>query len=435
MNGVTMANKKKLFFSIIFLVTIQTFSLLSVDLQVGAFKHARIKLLICTLGKKNKEIKMLAQRMQRDLSFTRQFEVKLGHFPSLPRKKDIHAFFTQGFPLIIFLNEDKKNNSFVWRLYDGECQTMIIGKNYKKRGGSFREWAHHIADAVWPTLTGQLGMFSTKIAYCKEVRRPNKKSFKHIYVADYDGTGEKLLISTSTVNVAPRWNRDKHNPLLFYSEHTNKNVRLMVVDMNGRRKVVSDFDGLNMLPAFSADGKRAVFCASRADGTCQLYYFEKGVFKKLTSNRGNNIAPVFSQDGKTLFFCSDFETRLPQIYSYAFDTGKIGHVTQRGYCVSPSCSPCNDKLAYAKMVQGTMQIFVYDFATKKHKQVTFDAGNKEECSWSPCGNYLMFAVETPYESRLVMLNLISNDRRYITPGRTVCCYPTWSSPYRSFWGA
>ena len=148
-----------------------------------------------------------------------------------------------------------------------------------------------------------------------------------------------LPVATSTVNVAPRWNKDFDNPLLFYSEHTNENVRLVVVDMEGRRKVVSNLDGINMLPAFSPDGKKVVFCASRGGGTCQLYYYEKGVFKKLTNNAGNNIAPTFSQDAKELFFCSDFETKGPQIYCYTFATEKLERITNGGYCVSPSCSP------------------------------------------------------------------------------------------------
>lgn len=309
---------------------------------------------------------------------------------------------------------------------------MLVGKNYKKQGRSPEQWAHHIADSVWPTLTGQPGPFSTKIAYCKEVKRQGKKVLKHIYIADYDGKNEKLLVSTATVSIAPRWNRDPNNPLLFYSEHTNDNVRLVVADMYGRRKIVSNFDGLNMLPAFSPDGKKVVFCASRGDGNCQLYYYKKGVFKKLTNNTGNNIAPTFSEDGKTLFFCSDFETRGPQIYRYVFNTEKMNRITHGGYCVSPSYCQQNNKLAYAKMIRGTMQVFLYDLTTKKHRQITRDAGNKEECSWSPCGNYLLFAVETSKESRLALLNLTSHHRRFITAGGSVCCYPAWSCPYKRF---
>ena len=423
-----MINKNGLFFFLL----VSTMPLYGVDVKVSAKKHAKVKLLICTIGKRNNKLESVAHCIRRDFLFTRQFHVVLDHRSSLHQERDLKQFFKQGFPLVLFLNKGKKSASIEWRLYDVEQSAMLVGKNYKKYGRSPEQWAHHIADSVWPILTGQPGLFSTKIAYCKEVRRRGKKVLKHIYIADYDGKNEKLLISTATVNVAPCWNRDQNNPLLFYSEHTNKNVRLVSADMYGRRTIVSNFDGINMLPAFSSDGKRVVFCASRGAGNCQLYYYAQGIFKKLTNNTGNNISPTFSEDGKTLFFCSDFETRGPQIYRYLFNSGKMERITHGGYCVSPRYCQHNNKLAYAKMIRGTMQIFLYDLATQKHTQITRDAGNKEECSWSPCGNYLLFAVETGKESRLALLNLTSHHQRFITAGGSVCCYPAWSCPYKRF---
>lgn len=410
---------------------ISIFTVRAVDMQVQAHDHARVKLLICCMGKKNQEVGRVCERIKKDLSFTKQFAVAVNHVFSLTQRGDVRKFFRAGFPLVLFLSEGK-GGVLEWRLYDAEHAIMLAGKQYQKRGRSIELWGHHIADVVWPVLTGQPGPFSTKIAYCKEIRRTGKKVLKHIYVADYDGGNEKLLVSMPTVSVAPRWNRDPNNPLLFYSEHTNKNVRLVVVDMIGRRKVVSNFDGINMLPAFSQDGQKVVFCASRGGGNCQLYYYEKGIFKKLTHNLGNNIAPTFCKDGQALFFCSDFETRGPQIYWYEFKTGNIERITRGGYCVSPSYCECNNKLAYAKMVCGTMQVFVYDLKTKRHKQVTADRGNKEEASWSPCGNYLLFAVEMGAQSRLAMLNLISNDCHFVTAKGSICCYPSWSAPYSNF---
>ena len=423
--------KTKIFFYFIFLLG-RFFSLSAVDLQVQAKKYSKVKFLICTVGKKTAKIKALAQRIQKDFSFTNQFEVSYQHLSVLKNQSDVKRFYSRGFPLVLFVKNAKGRKSIEWRLYDAQCVTMLVGKNYTRRGKNPKEWAHHIADAVWPAVTGQVGFFCTKIAYCKELRRPGKKVLKHVYIADFDGSNESLLVSTSTINVAPRWNRDPDNPLLFYSEHTNTNVRLVMVNMQGHRKVVANFDGINMLPAFSPDGKQVVFCASRGSGHCQLYLYKKGQLKKLTCNNGNNISPTFSDDGKTLFYCSDFQNRSPQIYRYSFETNKSEKLTNSGYCVSPSFCDKKNQLAYAKMVSGTMQIFLHDLKTKRHKQLTFDAGNKEECSWSSCGNYLLFAVETQKESRLAMLNLNSNNRQFITAGKSVCCYPSWSGPYSNF---
>ena len=399
-------------------------------MQVRATDHAKMKLMVCSLGKKNSSIDRVVAQVQKDFSFTKQFAVSVDHTSELVKNDDVKLFFQAGFPLVLFISKGKKH-SIEWRLYDTQRATMLLGKIYTKRGKSPELWADHIADAVWPVLTGQPGLFSTKIAYCKEVRRKGKKNLMRICYADFDG-GNAKEFESPTVNVSPRWNKDPHNPLIFYSEHTNKNVRLVAMDMAGKRKIVSNFDGINMQAAFSPDGKQAVFSSSRGGGNCQLYYYEQGALKKLTHNTGNNIAPTFSDDAQTLFFCSDAETGSPQIYRYDLKTSKMERITTGGFCVSPSYCQQSDTLAYSKMVSGTMQIFTYDLKAKKHQQVTFDAGHKDESSWSPCGNYLLFAVETKKESRLALFNLITKGQQFITPEGSVCCYPSWSGAYNEF---
>ncbi len=402
------------------------------DVGVQAQKSATINLMICTEGKPKKQLQKIAQQMQKDFSFTRQFTVKVDHIKKITTQSQIKNFFEQGYPLVLFLSKDKKKQNISWRLYDAEHAAMVDGKVYKKKGKIVRGWAHNIADMVWPALTGLSSFFSTKIAYCKEVKKVGKHLCKYICIADYDGSNEQVLIDTKTVNVAPRWNGDLLNPLVFYSEHTNKNMRLMVCDMQKNKNVVANFDGLNMLPAFSYDGKKVVFCASKNSTTCQLYYYEKNILKQLTNNKGNNISPTLSGDGKTIYFCSDYQTNNPQIYSYDVNTKKQIRLTQGGYCVSPSYCLENKKIAYNKMVRGVMQIFTYDTITKKHQQITFDKGSKEECSWSPCGNYLLFSIFDGKKTRIAMLNTITNYTNFITKSDVSCCYPTWSRSYKIF---
>ena len=187
-----------------------------------------------------------------------------------------------------------------------------------------------------------------------------------------------------------------------------------------------------MVPSFSQDGKKVVYCASRGDGSCHVYYYENGALKRLTHNRGNNVSPTFTEDGTKIFFCSDFQTGQPQIYCYDLQADFLERITQGGYCAAPSYCSTNEKVAYSKIVKGTMQLFIYDTHTKKHTQLTFDKGNKEECSWSPCGNYLLFSLENKDKCRIAMLNLLTNERRFITSEKEVCSYPAWSPIYDQF---
>lgn len=403
-----------------------------VEVRVSAREHAKMKFLIVSVGA-NQEVAQIADIIAHDCQWTGQCEVTVRSCDTVTTKHQMKDYAVEGFPLVLFVSLDTSKNVIDWRLYDTRRVQMLGGKQYYKRGAVLRGWAHNIADEVWPIITGNPGIFSTKLAYCKDVsRKKNKRSVKHIVIADYDGSNEQALITTPTINLAPRWNADSNNPLLFYSESTNRNIRLVTANMKGQRKIASNFDGLNMQTAFSKDGTKMVYCASRGNGSCQLYYYSKGDFKKLTHNDGNNVSPSMAADGSKFYYCSDYKTGKPHIYCYEFATSSVTPILEQGYCYCPSyCAP-RRQVAYCKMVSGQAQLFAYDELTKEHVQLTFDASSKDECSWSPCGNFLLFAVEQRGKSRLAMLNLSTNDRRYLTPESEVCTYPTWSPVYNEY---
>lgn len=409
---------------------VQEASCMTID--VSAKEHAKLNLFIGLVGKSSAQMREIVSIIKKDLEFSQQFNVTTQIVEAVHSKKMIESIFQQGYPLAIFLNESDDKNSIEYRVYDTTQVAMLKGSKYTKRGDVLRGWAHNVSDTLWSTLSGQEGFFSTKIAYAKDIHRPRKKKIKYIYVADYDGSNEQELVSVPTVSIAPRWNNDSKSPTLFYSEYTNSNVRLVSVSMKKKRKVASNFDGINMLPAFSADGKNVAYCASHGDGNCQLYYHVNGAFKKITNNQGNNVSPTFSADGASLYFCSDFQTGKPQIYCYDIKHDTLERLTQGGYCASPNYCGAHHKLAYSKIVGGVMQLCTYDVSTKKHTQVTFDAGNKEEASWSPCGNFLLFSHELNDKSRIALLNTITNNYQYITPEKQGCSYPSWSPVYHEF---
>jgi len=406
-------------------------SFIQAQISVTGNTSQRMSLLVGVISGESNELNRLATIIKQDLSFSRQFSVDIAPFEKKPSKKTVKKLFKQGYLLAIFLNGRNKN-TVEWRLYDTAQATMVAGKKYTKQTNSLPGWAHNIADMVWPLLTGQEGFFSSKIAYCKEKITKTGGAIKHICIADYDGSNEQVIVDSPTLNIAPRWNNDKRNPLLFYSEHTNTNVCLMVIDMKKKSRVASNFDGINMLPAFSQDGKAVIYCASRGDGSCQLYYYEKNELKRLTNNSGNNISPSFASDN-LFYFCSDFQTKGPQIYTYDLKKNDLQQITNGGYCTCPDYCVKTGKLVYTKMVYGLMQLFIYDTQNKKHIQLTADAGNKQECVWSPCGNYILFAADyAPNKSRIAFLNLLTQERRFLTDRGKNCGYPAWSPRYEQF---
>lgn len=429
-----MKRYKKIVSLFLFCIITINFSVQSAEtdaaFMVHAHQHQMIPVVICVLGDQS-DLYHIAQRMQKDLSFSEQCVVTVKSFSNKVTKKGIKKFFEEGFLMALFINKGSDNHILEWRLYETASGTFLAGKQYKKRGNSAAVWAHALSDMVWPIITGSDPFFSTKIAYCKAKIEKKGRRIQHVYIADFDGTNEEILVDVPTICVAPCWHQDLKRPLLWYSEYGRTNVRMMQVDMDKNRKIISDGDGITMLPAFSPSGNSFVYCASKGSGHCQLFLWSDNSIKTIAENAGNSLNPLFGPDESTLFFCSDLHGK-PQIYEYNISRGEMAPITHGGFCTSPAYSKKAKILAYAKMVRGYMQIFFYDITTKKHTQITSDPSNKGECSWSPCGHYLLFGESRSGKSRIALLNLSNNVRKYITGVESDCSYPAWSPIYRDF---
>jgi Tol biopolymer transport system component len=81
------------------------------------------------------------------------------------------------------------------------------------------------------------------------------------------------------------------------------------------------------------------------------------------------------------------------------------------------------------MVNRIMQLFEFDLGTKQHRQLTFSPTNKDDCSWSPCGNIIAYSEEDKGRGRLAMLNLLTKEHYYLTPEGENYSYPSWSPAY------
>ncbi len=410
---------------------------------VTAQKFEKMPLLIVVHSPK-RELRKILTFLQHDLSFTNQFDVQITELREPVREKNsFNTWAEQGYPLVLIVEEN--NAQITWRLYDTSSINMIKGQQLQSSEQP-NATAHALADQMWPALTGSTGFFSSKLVYSKMAQRRGRNIKKHLLIRDAtDTTGhsEQLLVNSPTINVSPRWNRDAKSPLVLYSEYTKSNVRLVAVNMEGKRSIVSNFDGVNMQVSYSHDGKEVVYCLSRpplptlpSHTTTQLYHYtvdESGEpkVKRLTPLAGNNFAPCWGP-GNSIFYASDLGSLgNPKIHWQCFDNGNVTPITNAGFCVSPTYSPATNRLAYSKMVKGRMQLFLHDLDTKKEEQITFDPASKDECCWSPCGNLLAFVAEQPGtgKNRIGIFNLMTREQKMLTPPNEDCGYPHWSPIY------
>ena len=153
---------------------------------------------------------------------------------------------------------------------------------------------------------------------------------------------------------------------------------------------------------------------------------KKRIHKKIISMSGKSSCPNFTSNGN-IIFASDYEDRSSRICFFDSSTDEVKCLTNFGYCVAPAYCKVNNKIVYCKKQQGAMQLMLYDLATDREEQLTFDSGDKIDPSWSPCGNYVAFCLQSNNLRRIAILNIKTKKAVFITADKDVCSYPAWSS--------
>jgi len=361
------------------------------------------------------------------LGATKQFSVEKVLMSEPRTKNEMKQLALSGFPLALFLHGTDEECD--WRLYDTMGAQLIKGKKSLRKNLIDAQWAISIADQVWPELTSQDGSFSSLIAACKRRFVGKKRCHRDLYLIHPFLTFQQFkpikLVGRGN-NFAPRWHRRRS--VIFYSQHTLSNVRLMSVDSSHLSRIITSFEGQNMTPALSSAG-RVVLALSSKDHT-QLYEYifnqdqKKGSFVRLTHKKGDFISPSFLKEDE-IVFCYVNEQAVPQLGMMNLPDQKIKWLNV-GRALCPAVSPSGTMLAFCKKVNDVYQIFMYDLENKEEQQLTHDKGHKDECSWSPCGNYIVCSIEQGDESSICLVDVNTRAIRYVTPKNDHWSYPNWS---------
>jgi Tol biopolymer transport system component len=95
-----------------------------------------------------------------------------------------------------------------------------------------------------------------------------KKEYLQIHVINADGTGERQLTDTEGVNWGPYWHPDGKHVIYSGADHSNPMARpnydLWLMNVDTRAKVrITHAPGADVLPVFSADGKKLMWTSTR----------------------------------------------------------------------------------------------------------------------------------------------------------------------------
>jgi len=307
-----------------------------------------------------------------------------------------------------------------YRLSDVVRQTAIGGESVVAPEADLRFAAHRIADWVYEKLTGEKGIFSTRIAFV------SKQGTRHrLNIADWDGENIQVPLNSPEPIISPSWSPDGAR-LAYVSFESKKPVVYVHSLATGQRVAVANFKGSNSAPAWSPDGRTLAVALTR-DGLSQVYLVSadgSGNARRLTSSLGIDTEPVFSPDGRSLYFTSD-RGGSPQIYRMPVAGGDATRVTfSTPYNVSPRISPDGKQLAFITRRDGRFFVAIKDLAGG-NEQVLSDGGREESPSFAPNGRWVMYATQNGGRDSLMAVSIDGRVKQRLTSSAFDIREPTW----------
>ena len=307
-----------------------------------------------------------------------------------------------------------------------------------------RRIIHRISDQIHKVLFGTEGIASTYFLYTVKKQDPaTKKWLSEVFEADYDGGNAKQITQKNGYCITPSYIPPRagyrSRSYLFVSYQIGQpKIYLGNLDHHTVQRF-SLLKGNQLMPTLSRQRDQVAFISDvtgNPDLFIQEFDSEKGLKGKprqiFTTYKATQGTPSFHPDGKKIAFVSN-KDGSPRIYMMNIppEGAKLKEIKAElltkvnKESTAPCWSPDGQKIAYCSMTKGVRQIWIYDFTTRKERQLTQGPGNKENPTWAPNGLHLIFNSSDAGASELYLINLNQPQAVKISQGDGEKHFPSW----------
>ena len=278
-----------------------------------------------------------------------------------------------------------------YQLFDVFSGKKLLSNSVPSTEKGLRHAAHRIADAVYEELTGEPGVFATRIAYVTSSGR-GPTSRVTLRVSDADGFNPQTIVDSADPIMSPAWSPDGRQ--LAYVSFENRKSSIYLQDLaSGRRERIASYDGINGSPAFSPDGRRLAMTLSKG-GNPDVYVLDLATrqLTQLTDHYAIDTEPAFAPDGSHLVFTSDRGGK-PQIYRVSAAGGPAERVTFEGdYNAAASYAPDGRSLVMVTREGGNFRIVLTD-ARGGSRRYLSNGSLDESPGFAPNGSMVIYATQ------------------------------------------
>ena len=317
-----------------------------------------------------------------------------------------------------------------FRLWDVVAETQMTGLAYFTKIDNWRRVSHIIADAIYKRITGETGIFDTRIVYIAE-SGPQTRRITRLAIMDQDGANQRFLTDGQALVLTPRFSPTTQE--ITYLSFFNDAPRVYLFNIEtGRQEILGTFKGMTFAPRFTPDGNE-VLMSHAENGNSDIYLMDLRTrrARRITRHPGIDTSPSASPDGKRIVFNSD-RGGSPQIYIMSKSDSDAKRISfGKGRYSTPVWSPRGDLIAFTRQYKGRFFIGVMRPDGSGERMLS-ESFLDEGPTWSPNGRVLMFFRKKRTErgggggeSYIYSVDLTGHNlRKVVTPGEAA--HPAWS---------